>query len=154
MLAGLIGAIAGTAMPSGRTEAVEAGPNPAQPPVKPVPRLNQAPVKLNPAPVQVNQRGSLAPNRGPAPLTRGVQDDDDVRMNQGRRPFNQQDPRWNQMRAWVNQRHQPRMNQQAHHFNQGGPGFNQREWQGWNQGHHRFTFNQGAWPGWNQSHRH
>jgi hypothetical protein len=171
MLGGLIGAIAGTALPSGRTEAVEAGPTTTQPPVKPAPalnqapvrlnqapvRLNQAPVRLHPAPVQINQRGSLAPNS----RTQGVHADDGPTMNQSRRPFNQQDPRWNQMRAWLNQHHKPGMNQhgprvnQGHtssRFNQGNPHLNQRNWPGWNQGHHRF--NQGAWPGWNQSHRH
>src|SRR4051794_19737146 len=63
MLGGLVGAFVASVLPSDRTEAVEAGPESAEPSVRQVPRLNQAPTRLNQAPVRLN--------RAPVKLTQG-----------------------------------------------------------------------------------
>jgi hypothetical protein len=148
ILGGLVGAVAAAVLPSGRTEAIEiAAPAAAEPSVRQVPRLNQAPiplnrapVKINQAPIRLNQASPLIPHNGPRahPVAGGP-------GFNGPRPhgpgWNQRGHRFNQTHPRMNQQRLPWMNQHGARMNQGRPNFNQRGWP---------SFNHTVWRGFNQ----
>lgn len=154
MLGGLVGAVAAAILPSGRTEAVEiASQSSAEPTLRQVPRLNQAPIKLNQAPVKINQSpvrlnqsGPFIPQGGPH-INQRVGGPGFNSPHPNGPGWNQRGHTFNQTRPPLNQQFQTWINQHRGQFNQGRPGWNQGQpW--WNQS--KPGLNQRGWPPFNQ----
>jgi len=156
MLGGLIGAVAASVLPNGRTEAVEAGPqSTAEPAIRQAPRLNQRTVTLNQAPVKVNQAPIKLNQVSPvvthgtvqSSQAQGSQDHHGPVFNQRRWNINQQNTHWNQSQHQFNQQ-RLHLNEQRPHLNQRQVHLNQRRHQ-FNQTHST-NINQWWRPGMNQ----